>query len=82
MDHHKNLQKNQILKSTYLWVRLREVRFQTKVNAFKRTSADKRKQVLDSLYQILYFITEHHDLPYNRILNRAIGKVLAMAIKN
>src|SRR5947209_13863349 len=36
-------------------VRLREVRFQTKVNAFKRTSADKRKQVLDSLYQILYF---------------------------
>lgn len=62
--------------------RKRSVDAQQKVAAFQGMGEDKTKPVLDGLYQILYFIIEHHDLPHNRILNRAIGKVLAKAIKD
>jgi hypothetical protein len=59
----------------------RTTAYPDKVAAFKAMRPDQRQPVVDGLYQILYFITEHHDLPHNRVLNRAIGKVLAKAIR-
>jgi hypothetical protein len=48
---------------------------------FRELSEEKKKQVQDGLYKVLYYVIEDHELPHNRSLNRAIGRVLAMAIR-
>jgi hypothetical protein len=46
-----------------------------------RSHPDRKQEVLDKLYEALYCIIEHRDLPYNKRSDMALGRMLAGAIK-
>jgi len=45
-----------------------------------KTDKEKQKKVQENLYKTLYVITEYPDLPQNKKLSMAIGRILARAI--
>jgi hypothetical protein len=46
------------------------------------TDEKNLEQARDMLYEALYCIIEHRDLPANKEANRAIGRILANAIRD
>ena len=45
-----------------------------------KTDKEKQKKVQEKLYKTLYVITEYPDLPQNKKLSMAIGRILARAM--
>ena len=54
---------------------------ETREAKYKRITKKRKQEVQKKLYDALYVITEHPDLPQNRKLSMAIGRVLARAIR-
>jgi hypothetical protein len=54
---------------------------ETREAKYRRMTKKRKKEVQKKLYDALYVITEHPDLPQNRQLSMAIGRVLARAIR-